>query len=39
VENVVVFDTSSTLNGGGESGETADVREFGVAEQREKDAA
>ena len=39
VENVVLADTASTLNGGDESDETADVRGFGVAEQREEDAA
>jgi hypothetical protein len=39
VENVVLVDTAPTLNGGDESGETADVRGPGVAEQRKADAA
>jgi hypothetical protein len=39
VENEVLVDTSTTLNGGDESGETADVRGLGVAEQREEDTA
>jgi hypothetical protein len=39
VEKVLLVDTLSTLIGGDESGETADVRGIGVAEQGEEDAA
>ena len=37
VENVVLVDNSTTLDGGDESGETADVFGVGVAEQGKAD--
>jgi hypothetical protein len=39
VENGVLVDTSATLNGGDDSGKTADFRGVGVAEQGEDDAS